>query len=167
MRTDFRPGWGNPDVMLQSNSSPKSCWSSTYSLGMWAVMVLNFALSQGMGWDWYGQNQCSQVTWETINSQVSLSQLKLYIVFQWQKHKYVLWVNGCMRDYHTHNEGGGGKKRKMHLRSYLCLMLKSLNAQTIIYHYRSTGGQYNALELCTMTQFSIKIFLQCRVLRNC
>lgn len=25
-------------------------------------------------------------------------------------------------------------------------MIKSLNAQTIIYHYRSTCGQYNALE---------------------
>lgn len=36
-------------------------------------------------------------------------------------------------------------------------MLKSLNAQTI-YHYRSTGGQYNALELCTMHSLVSKSF---------
>lgn len=44
-----------------------------------------------------------------------------------------------------------------HTRSYLCLMLKSLNAQTI-YHYRSTGGQYNALKLCTMHSLVSKSF---------
>ena len=47
--------------------------------------------------------------------------------------------------------------RNKHTRSYLCLMLKSLNAQTI-YHYRSTGGQYNALELCTMHSLVSKSF---------
>lgn len=36
-------------------------------------------------------------------------------------------------------------------------MLKSLNAQTI-YHYRRTGGQYNALELCTMHSLVSKSF---------
>lgn len=47
--------------------------------------------------------------------------------------------------------------RNKHTRSYLCLMLKSLNAQTI-YHYRSTGGQYNALELCTIHRLVPKPF---------
>lgn len=49
------------------------------------------------------------------------------------------------------------RMRNKHTRSYLCLMLKSLNAQTI-YHYRSTGGQYNALELCTMHSLVSKSF---------
>lgn len=131
------------------------------------------------------QNHCSQVTWGTINSLILLARrnfVKPYIVSQWQNRKVSvvacsvterllsLQTAFCTHnwDCHTQKEWGRGKKnRKTHLRSYVCLMLKSLNAQTIIYHYRSTGGQYNALELCTMTQFSIKIFLQCRILRNC
>lgn len=36
-------------------------------------------------------------------------------------------------------------------------MPQSLNAQTI-YHYRSTSGQYNALELCTMHSLVSKPF---------
>ena len=36
-------------------------------------------------------------------------------------------------------------------------MIKCLYAQTI-YHYRSTGGQYNALELCTMHSLVSKSF---------
>lgn len=33
-----------------------------------------------------------------------------------------------------------------------------MNAQTIIYHYRSTCGQYNALELCTRHSLVSKSF---------
>lgn len=174
----------NPAV-LHSSTQVSSNGPQFHSLPgyriTWICQTENYTAEKGKTSRWHGwspmpssvQNQRSQVLWETINSLILLPQLKPCVASQWQNHKVSVVVCSVTEQLHVrlrlpHKTGRRVRKEiKMHLRSYLCLMLKSLNAQTIIYHYRSTGGQYNALELCTMTQFSIKIFLQCRVLRNC